>query len=376
MGLAISLDLIGKGYKVTILDIKAPEEGVLPEGSYSYEYINLIYLDEDRISELAKDSKLEVVMITAGIGRVAEFELFKTYEIGNIMTVNATSTIKIIRLFYDRINSDEDFYAGVMGSIAGWMSSPMAAVYSSSKAAVCRLIESVNIELEVAGRKNRILNVSPSSFSGSRFYGGPNNMDLLSGLAGEITRLLFERETLFIPQYEETFKAVLERYHNDPHEYGLHSYQYKKDSGRAADKSRMRVGYLSGTFDLFHVGHLNLLRRAKENCDYLIVGVHNNGKWKGKETFIPLDQRKQIVAACKYVDRVVDSCPEDADAWDLWHYDRLFVGSDYKGTERFNRYEEYFKDKGVEIIYFPYTKSTSSTAIRKAIHESAKKEEQ
>ena len=376
MGLAISLDLIGKGYKVTILDIKAPEEGVLPEGSYSYEYINLIYLDEDRISELAKDSELEVVMITAGIGRVAEFELFKTYEIGNIMTVNATSTIKIIRLFYDRINSDEDFYAGVMGSIAGWMSSPMAAVYSSSKAAVCRLIESVNIELEVAGRKNRILNVSPSSFSGSRFYGGPNNMDLLSGLAGEITRLLFERETLFIPQYEETFKAVLERYHNDPHEYGLHSYQYKKDSGRAADKSRMRVGYLSGTFDLFHVGHLNLLRRAKENCDYLIVGVHNNGKWKGKETFIPLDQRKQIVAACKYVDRVVDSCPEDADAWDLWHYDRLFVGSDYKGTERFNRYEEYFKDKGVEIIYFPYTKSTSSTAIRKAIHESAKKDEQ
>ena len=138
----------------------------------------------------------------------------------------------------------------------------------------------------------------------------------------------------------------------------------------------MRGGELSGTFDLFHVGHLNLLKRAKENCDYLIVGVHNNGKWKGKETFIPLDQRKQIVAASKYVDRVVASCPEDADAWDLWHYDRLFVGSDYKGSERFNRYEEYFKDKGVEIIYFPYTKSTSSTAIRKAIHESAKKEEQ
>ncbi len=376
MGLAISLDLIGKGYKVNILDIKAPEEGVLPEGSYSYEYINLIYLDEERLAELAEDEDLEVLMITAGIGRVAEFELFKTYEIGNIMTVNATSTIKILRLFYDRINSDRDFYAGVMGSISGWISSPMAAVYSSSKAAVCRLIESVNIELEVAGRTNRILNVSPGSFSGSRFYGGPNRMDLLSGLAGEITQRFFARETLYIPQYEEIYKDVIGRYQRDPHEYGLHSYKYKKDSGRAADKSRMRVGYLSGTFDLFHVGHLNLLKRAKENCDYLIVGVHNNGKWKGKETFIPLDQRKQIVAACKYVDRVVDSCPEDADAWDLWHYDRLFVGSDYKGSERFNRYEEYFKDKGVEIIYFPYTKSTSSTAIRKAIHESAKKEEQ
>ena len=115
------------------------------------------------------------------------------------------------------------------------------------------------------------------------------------------------------------------------------------------------------------MGHLNLLRRAKAQCDYLIVGVHGSGKWKGKETFIPLEERKAIVGACKYVDKVVDSCLEDSDAWDLWHYDRLFVGSDYKGTERFNRYEEYFKDKGVEIVYFPYTQSTSSTLIRKTV---------
>lgn len=133
----------------------------------------------------------------------------------------------------------------------------------------------------------------------------------------------------------------------------------------------MKIGYLSGTFDLFHVGHLNLLKRAKEQCDYLIVGVHGSGAWKGKETFIPLEERKAIVGACKYVDKVVDSCKEDSDAWDLWHYDRLFVGSDYKGTERFNRYEEYFKDKGVDIVYFPYTKSTSSTQIRKKITENA-----
>ena len=93
----------------------------------------------------------------------------------------------------------------------------------------------------------------------------------------------------------------------------------------------------------------------------------------GKETFIPLEERKAIVGACKYVDKVVDSCKEDVDAWDLWDYDRLFVGSDYKGTERFNRYEEYFKDKGVEIICFPYTKSTSSTQIRNAISNKAGK---
>ena len=67
------------------------------------------------------------------------------------------------------------------------------------------------------------------------------------------------------------------------------------------------------------------------------------------------------------MDKVVDSCLEDSEAWEKWHFDRLFVGSDYKGTERFNRYEEYFKDKGVEIVYFPYTQGTSSTQIRRVL---------
>ena len=177
----------------------------------------------------------------------------------------------------------------------------------------------------------------------------------------------FVPDVLNTKVYDEVFKAVLERYHDDPHEYGLHSYNYKKESGRLDNSKKVKIGYLSGTFDLFHVGHLNLLRRAKAQCDYLIVGVHDSGKWKGKETFIPLEERKAIVEACKYVDKVVDSCREDSDAWNLWHYDRLFVGSDYKGTERFQRYEEYFKDKGVEIVYFPYTQSTSSTQIRKTV---------
>lgn len=130
----------------------------------------------------------------------------------------------------------------------------------------------------------------------------------------------------------------------------------------------MTIGYLSGTFDLFHIGHLNLIRRAKEQCDYLIVAVHDSGKWKGKETFIPFEERKEIVGACRYVDQVVDSPVEDSDAWEIYHFNKLFVGSDYKGTERFNRYEEFFKDKGVEIVYFPYTQSTSSTQIRALVN--------
>ena len=373
IGLALSKNLIDRGYYLEICDRSSPEEGILNQEWFHHNYCDLLDFDEDLFCGLSKEPEVEILMVTAGIGRVADFQFYHIAEIQKMFSVNTVSIIKIFRTFYDRIISRETFYAGVMGSISGWMSSPSATVYSSTKAGLVRFVESVNIELEVSGTENRILDVSPASFKGSRFYGGKNDLSITGPLAEEIIKCLFERETRYIPQYEETFKAVFERYYKDPHEYGLHSYQYKKESGRLDNQRRVKIGYLSGTFDLFHVGHLNLLRRAKQQCDYLIVGVHDSGKWKGKETFIPLEERKQIVGACKYVDKVVDSCLEDSDAWALWHYNRLFVGSDYKGTERFNRYEEYFKDKGVEIVYFPYTKSTSSTHIRNIIRNNEAK---
>lgn len=367
IGLAISANLINRGYFVEILDRGCGDISILPQSRVRYTYCDLLDFDEDLFSAFAADESVEVLMVTAGIGRVADFEYFHTAEIQKMLTVDTVSTIKIFRIFYDRIKNDKLFYAGVMGSISGWMSTPSAAVYAAAKAGVVRFVESVNIELEVAGVENRILDVSPASFKGSRFYGGKNDLSIIGSLADEIVQHLLSSDTRFIPQYEETFSAVLKRYHDDPHEYGLHSYQYKKESGRVDNNRRVKIGYLSGTFDLFHVGHLNLLRRAKQQCDYLIVGVHDSGAWKGKETFIPFDERLAIIDACKYVDKAVKSCREDSAAWDLWHYDRLFVGSDYKGTERFQRYEEYFKDKGVEIVYFPYTQSTSSTQIRKTV---------
>jgi len=367
IGLAICNCLIEKGYFIEICDICEPECGLLERGKYHFNYCDLLDFNEELLSSLSEDEETELLMVTAGIGRIADFQYYHTAEIEKTLTIDTVSTLKILRIFYDRILNDECFYTGVMGSISGWMSSPSAAVYAAAKAGVVRFIESVNIELEAYGSKNRILDVSPASFKGSRFYGGENDLDITKPIAEEILSCLYNRDTLFIPQYEEIFKGVLDRYHSDPHEYGLHSYNYKRESGRLDNKRRVKVGYLSGTFDLFHVGHLNLLKRAKAQCDYLIVGVHDSGAWKGKETFIPLEERKAIVGACKYVDKVVDSCREDSDAWNLWHYDKLFVGSDYKGTERFNRYEEYFKDKGVEIVYFPYTQSTSSTQIRKTV---------
>ena len=99
----------------------------------------------------------------------------------------------------------------------------------------------------------------------------------------------------------------------------------------------------------------------------MIVGVHKDGSWKGKPTFIPYEDRVAILQSCKFVDKVIPSFAEDSQAYDAFKIDKLFVGSDYKGTDRFNRYEEYFKDKNVEIIYFPYTQKVSSSKLREEI---------
>lgn len=369
VGLAISQKLIERGYFVEVYDKSNGDVSELSSRFSSYTYCDLLEFDEQLFTRLAGDERISLLFITAGIGRVADFQAHHIAEIDNMLTVDAVSIIKILRIFYDRVLSDESFFTGVMGSISGWISSPAASVYAGAKAALVRTVESINIELEAAGSPNRILDVSPASFKGSSFYGGENNLSVMEPMAESIISHLFNRDTRYIPQYEPVFRTVIERYHSDPHEYGIYSYQYKKASGRFDNSRRVKIGYLSGTFDLFHVGHLNLLRRAKKKCDYLIVGVHSSGSWKGKETFIPLDERKAIVGACSYVDKVVDSCREDSDAWSLWHYDLLFVGTDYKGTDRFMRYEKFFEDKNVEIVYLPYTQGTSSTQIRHAVIE-------
>lgn len=256
-----------------------------------------------------------------------------------------------------------------MGSIAGWVSSPLFALYSATKAALCKAIEALNVELEMCGTPNRILNVSPGSIKGTRFNGGDNDLSLTSALAAEIVERMLAGETLFIPDYEEVYKGVIDRYRADAHQFGVDSYRYKMKSGRFNMSPQVKIGYMSGTWDLFHIGHLNMMKRAKQYCDFLVVGVHKDASHKGKDTFIPFEERMEIVRNVKWVDQVIPSLPEDSDVYKtgLVKYDMLFVGSDYKGTERFNRYEEYFADKGVKIIYFPYTRSTSSTQIRNLI---------
>lgn len=130
------------------------------------------------------------------------------------------------------------------------------------------------------------------------------------------------------------------------------------------------IGYTTGVFDLFHVGHLNILKRAKEQCDYLVVGVTVDElvAYKGKKAFIPFEERFAIVEAIKYVDKVVPQTSMDKmEAWNNLHFHKMFVGDDWKGTDTWNRWEEEFAKVGVEIVYFPYTAKTSSSELREAL---------
>lgn len=138
------------------------------------------------------------------------------------------------------------------------------------------------------------------------------------------------------------------------------------------------VGYTTGVFDLFHIGHLNILKKAKAECDYLIVGVTTDEeveRVKNKRPIIPFDERVQIVEAIKYVDQVVaENNTDKLAAWENLKFDRIFKGDDWKGTPKWNRYEEKFAENNVEVIYFSYTKGTSSTEIRQVLQMTLEKE--
>ena len=137
----------------------------------------------------------------------------------------------------------------------------------------------------------------------------------------------------------------------------------------------MVIGYTTGVYDMFHIGHLNILRRAKEKCDYLIVGVSTDELVqhdKNKIPIIPFEERCEIVKAIRYVDEVVPQMDKNKfGAWEKYHFNKMFVGSDWKGTDAWKRFEEQFAPVGVEIIYLDHTDGISSTILRNRlqVHE-------
>ena len=138
-------------------------------------------------------------------------------------------------------------------------------------------------------------------------------------------------------------------------------------------EKKYKIGYTTGVYDMFHVGHLNILRRAKELCEYLIVGVSTDElvqAYKHKTPIIPFEERKAIIEAIRYVDRVVPqnnmdklSAVKEIDA------DAVFVGSDWKGTDAWNQYEKEFAAVGCEVVYLDHTDGISSTILRERMNE-------
>jgi len=134
----------------------------------------------------------------------------------------------------------------------------------------------------------------------------------------------------------------------------------------------VRIGYASGVYDLFHIGHLNLLKHARQNCDYLIAGVvsaDSTLRQKNKEPVVPLHERLEIVRNIRLVDEVVvDDFSDKVEAWRAIGFNVFFKGDDWRGTEKGIRLEAGMREVGVEVVYFPYTVHTSSSMLRRALN--------
>lgn len=225
IGLSIATELAKRTdvEKVYIVD-KAP---------LSEEFANVKFearqfdLTQDDYSIFNKFQDIDTLMITAGFGQLALFKDVDESMIPLSFNINTIPVMRIIKRFYNKLESQQDFYCGVMVSIAGFMSSPFFSIYAATKAALKVFIESVNVELLKVGVSNQILNVSPGSLKGTSFANGKTDLSVTAPMAQAIIAELEKKSDLFIPQYEEVFKTVLQRYQDDFRKEGAHSYDYK-----------------------------------------------------------------------------------------------------------------------------------------------------
>lgn len=137
--------------------------------------------------------------------------------------------------------------------------------------------------------------------------------------------------------------------------------------------AKYKVGYTTGVFDMFHIGHLNILKNAKAQCDYLIVGVstdENVLSYKKKSPIIPFEERAAIISELKCVDKVVPQENMDKmQAWEKLHFDALFHGSDWKDSEMYKKMIDEFSKVGVDVVFLPHTEGVSSTLLSEKLQE-------
>ncbi len=137
-------------------------------------------------------------------------------------------------------------------------------------------------------------------------------------------------------------------------------------------EKKYKVGYTTGVYDMFHIGHLNILKKAKERCDYLIVGVSTDEvveSYKHRAPIIPFEERIAIVRELRCVDQAVPQVSMDKmEAWKKYHFDALFHGSDWKGSDMYNNMIEQFSKVGVDVVFLPHTEGVSSTLLSEVLY--------
>lgn len=130
----------------------------------------------------------------------------------------------------------------------------------------------------------------------------------------------------------------------------------------------MKIGYTQGTYDMFHIGHLNLLRNAKAHCDYLIVGVNSDDlvqSYKNKRPIVPISERIEIVSAIRFVDQtIITETLDKVEMLEKLHFDEIYIGDDWLGNARWEQTGRDMEARGAKLVYLPYTKDTSSTLLR------------
>lgn len=225
IGLSIATELAKRTdvEKVYIVDKATLSEEFANNKFETYQFD----LTQEDYSIFDKFQDIDTLMITAGFGKLALFKDVDESIIPLSFNVNTIPVMRIIKRFYNKLESQQDFYCGVMVSIAGFMSSPFFSIYAATKAALKVFIESVNVELLKAGSTNQILNVSPGALKGTSFTNNKTDLSVTAPMAQTIIAELEKKNDLYIPQYEEVFKSVLQRYQDDFRKEGAHSYEYK-----------------------------------------------------------------------------------------------------------------------------------------------------
>jgi len=221
IGLSIAMNLPTYDC-IHIIDKQTPE--LLPPNAvyHAFDLLN------DDYSIFNNFQNIDTLIITAGFGKLALFQDLDEDYITKSFKVNTIGVIRILKHFYPFLLEKKDFYCAVMVSIAGYLSSPFFSIYGATKAALSKFIESVNVELIKSGSPNCILNISPGAIKGTKFNNNNHNdLDLNKQLACNIIHHIYNKDDLYIPEYEEIFENVLKRYHNDFRKFGLESYDYK-----------------------------------------------------------------------------------------------------------------------------------------------------